>query len=501
MTADITITGTWLPSDPDTGSHRLLPFDVPAGTGRIEVRYRVEALGSTPRPSLDIGLFDPGGTGFLDPRGFRGWTGAFRSEFFVSPTEATPGYLRGLITPGTWHVLAGVELAAVAPDGMRYTIEIALTPGDGQSPRPYPVYDPGVALARQGWYRGNLHSHTYYSDGNDSIEAMAAEHLRLGLHFGALTEHNILNPDLASGHRPGFIWLPSEEVTTYKGHLNAWGVSRWLDFRCSDETEMRFVIDAARAQGAVTSINHPKDDGPPWDFAAFDADCMEVWQAPWFLGNFQSLALWDRLLREGRQIVAVGGSDLHRIGTPERPYAYSLDNPTTWVRAPELSIAGILEGISRGHVFISRDAHGPQVYLSAAGGHAPAIGGDSVQVAPGGELTVRADVNGGLNAGQDRLLLRLVTQEGVVHEAPVLSDDFRAEYLWTEAGAQAARGPAYIRAELIRDPGPDVDLVEEPSALWMEAMSNPVYVVPEVEASTAAASAKVELAVARPART
>jgi len=171
--------------------------------------------------------------------------------------------------------------------------------------------------------------------------------------------------------------------------------------------------------------------------------------------------------------VAVGGSDLHRISTPEDPYPYLLDNPTTWVRAPELSIAGILEGISRGHVFISRDARGPQVYLSADGGPVRAEGGDAVPLAHDDALTVRVDVLGGSG-----MLLRLVTQAGVVHVAPILADDFRSEYIWSEAGAQAALKPAYIRAEVIRDMGPDVDLDEEPSALWMEAMSNPIYAHP-----------------------
>jgi hypothetical protein len=488
MPADILLTGTWLPSDPDTGSHRLLPFDVPAGTTRIDVRYSVEPLEGQGRPLLDIGLFDPAGTGFLDPSGFRGWSGSFRPAFSISPTDATPGYLRGPIFAGTWHLLIGAGEAMLAPGGLRYTIEIALGQWSSIGRLSdldlalYEPYEPGVALARPGWYRGNLHSHTFYSDGHDSIDAMADEHLRLGLQFGALTEHNILNPDLVRGHRPGFIWLPSEEVTTYRGHLNAWGLSRWLDFRCRDDDGLGLIIDAAHAQGALTSVNHPKDDGPAWQYGIF-GDCMEVWQAPWFLGNYQSLALWESLLHRGLRIVAVGGSDLHRISTPSDPYPYNLDSPTTWVRASELSIPGILEGISRGHVFISRDAAGPQVYLSAEGGPLAAIAGDSVPLPPDGGLTVRAEVTGG--AG---LLLRLVTQQGVVHAGPILTSDFRVEYLWTEAGVQATRAPTYVRAEVIREMGPDVDVENEPSALWMEAMTNPIYVLPEGATASEAAS-------------
>ncbi|MFL5731825.1 MAG: CehA/McbA family metallohydrolase [Chloroflexia bacterium] len=479
MPADIILTGTWLPSDSDTGSHRLLPFDVPAGTTRIDVRYSVEPLEGAARPQLDIGLFDPAGTSFLDPSGFRGWTGSFRPAFSVSGADSTPGYLRGPIFAGTWHLLIGADHAMLAPAGLRYFIEIGLqAQWSGRAAsipaeewQPYEPYQPGVARTESAWYKGNLHSHTFYSDGRDSIDAMADEHLRLRLHFGALTEHNILNPDLAKGHRPDFIWLPSEEVTTYRGHLNAWGLSRWLDFRCTTDNDLQQVIDAAHAQGALTSVNHPKDDGPPWDYSIY-AECMEVWQAPWFLGNYQSLALWDSLLRQGRQIVAVGGSDLHRISTPADPYPYNLDNPTTWVHAPDLSIHSILEGIRRGHVFISRDASGPQIHLTAENPSDPEslMAGDTVQLPPEGGLTVRARVTGGSG-----FLLRLVTQSGVVHTGPILTNDFDLDYLWTEAGAQASNTPTYIRAEVIRDMGPEVDVENDPSALWIEAMSNPIY--------------------------
>src|SRR5436190_6983003 len=95
MAQNIVITGTWFPYDSDVGSYRLLPFDVPLNVARIDVHYIVEPLAGDKRPLLDVGLFDPRGTEFLDPSGFRGWSGSFRPAFSVSMSEATPGYLRG----------------------------------------------------------------------------------------------------------------------------------------------------------------------------------------------------------------------------------------------------------------------------------------------------------------------------------------------------------------------------------------------------------------------
>ena len=123
----ITLTGEWLSSDPDVGSNRLLPFGVPEGVSRIDVRYHVEGIAEGGHPSLDVGLFDPAGADFLVAEGFRGWSGTFRSEFFVSGDDATPGYTAGPIAPGTWQVLIGADKAMLTPSGLRYTIEIKLT--------------------------------------------------------------------------------------------------------------------------------------------------------------------------------------------------------------------------------------------------------------------------------------------------------------------------------------------------------------------------------------
>ena len=44
------------------------------------------------------------------------------------------------------------------------------------------------------------------------VAEMAEEHRRWGLDFGAMTDHNLVNPELALGAHPDFLWLPGEEV-------------------------------------------------------------------------------------------------------------------------------------------------------------------------------------------------------------------------------------------------------------------------------------------------
>lgn len=90
---------------------------------------------------------------------------------------------------------------------------------------------------------------------------------------------------------------------------------------------------------------------------------VEVWQGLWASNNYQSLNFWDILPRQGRRVVAVGGSDKHveRFNrVQDKPFAgepklHDIGTLTTWVYAGELSAAGILSGIQAGHVFISAD--------------------------------------------------------------------------------------------------------------------------------------------------
>lgn len=43
------------------------------------------------------------------------------------------------------------------------------------------------------WWKGNLHTHSFWSDGNDFPEMIASSYKDLGYHFLALTDHNILS--------------------------------------------------------------------------------------------------------------------------------------------------------------------------------------------------------------------------------------------------------------------------------------------------------------------
>ena len=70
---------------------------------------------------------------------------------------------------------------------------------------------PKKELAKQ-WFKGNLHTHSYWSDGDEFPEVIMNWYKSNGYHFMALTDHNIL----AEGEK----WIEINEDTIYRNAFN-----------------------------------------------------------------------------------------------------------------------------------------------------------------------------------------------------------------------------------------------------------------------------------------
>jgi len=165
------------------GNYSHVPFEMPEGVCRLEVAYSYDhAIGSDPLltggNTVDIGLFDPRGVAYPG-RGFRGWTGSARSELFITPTEATPGYLPGPLLPGTWYVSLGFYKSA--PEGCHYRVTLRFSFGaveEAQAMPPLLTLDNAQTRLQKrpdGWYRGELHCHSLHSDGDSPPAALIAQ--------------------------------------------------------------------------------------------------------------------------------------------------------------------------------------------------------------------------------------------------------------------------------------------------------------------------------------
>ncbi|MFI1440094.1 CehA/McbA family metallohydrolase [Streptomyces fructofermentans] len=434
-----TVRGTLPPGSPD---FVYLPVDVPAGVREIRVAYTYErpsVPAGTAGNALDIGLFDQRGTA-LGGRGFRGWSGGARSEFFVRADDATPGYLAGPVGEGTWHIALGPF--TVAPQGLAYEVTVTLAYGEPGTPV-RPVYPPERARGRgRDWYRGDCHLHSWHSDGRRTPAEIAALARAAGLDFINSSEHNThaAHAHWAAEAGDDLLILLGEEVTTRNGHVVALGTDpgTFVDwrYRARDNRFGRFARQIRRAGGLVVPA-HPYATcvGCNWKFGFAEADAIEVWNGSFGPDDEMALADWDSALaasvRDGRGWTpAIGGSDAHRDPDP-------VGTPQTVVLADDLTRRAILEGVRAGRSYIAESAAVVLSFTATGPRGERAFVGGRLRVAEDAPVTVRLEVS-----GAPRCTVRLVTDQGVLHTAG-LPGSGSGTVEW-----RTARHATYVRAEV-----------------------------------------------------
>lgn len=360
---------------------RHVPFDVPNGIDQMHISITYNnRIGSSPMVTggntLDIGLFDEGGTESGGP-GLRGWSGSERTEITIDSAWATPPYRSGSIGGGTWNLLFGAY--KVDQHGLDVGITVCFDtdvepPAVPSWPKLSDLHRASLPPAAEpGWYRGDLHMHTVYSDGDSYPHEVAASAYSIGLDFYGITDHNrARSPVDLVPHGDGWpVLVPGVEVTTYAGHFNVWGTDGWYDFRNPTAEGLQAAVDAARAEGGLISLNHPKPYGPPWEFPEVRGfDCIEPWNGWWGRLNNLSTGFWaDALLESDADSwpVGIGGSDTHKNrqrGQAANPLSEAtMGFPTLWIQTDEVLSAGsIIEAIRLGRCFISESPAGPQIY-------------------------------------------------------------------------------------------------------------------------------------------
>lgn len=457
-----TVRGTLPTGSPD---YVYVPVEVPAGVRELKVAYtydRPSVPAGTQGNALDIGIFDQRGTD-LGGRGFRGWSGGARTEFFLRVDDATPGYLPGPVHAGTWHIALGPY--TVSPQGLAYELTITLTYGTpGAAPRP--VYPPERAKGRgRDWYRGDCHLHSWYSDGRRTPAEIAALARAAGLDFINTSDHNTQSshPHWAPEAGDDLLIMLGEEITTRNGHVVALGTEpgTFVDwrYRARDNRFGKYAREIRRAGGLVVPAHpHATCIGCAWKFGFGEADAVEVWNGPYTPDDEIALASWDATLvasvRENREwLPAMGNSDAHRD-----PDVVGL--PQTVVLADDLTREAVQDGIRAGHSYIA-ESQSVSLAFTASGGRAQQAGiGDRLRVAADTPVTVRLEVTGAPNC-----TVRLVTDQGVLFTSDPLPVGSAGVVEWHTTPAYAAYVRAEVRHEAAAGPLPGA----------LAALTNPIF--------------------------
>lgn len=157
--------------------------------------------------------------------------------------------------------------------------------------------------------KAELHVHSRFSDGLDSVETLLREAIKKGIEVISITDHDTVNGSLSAiefveAEKLGIVVIPGIEISTSSGHLLAFGILKDIEAKLSMEETCRRV----KGMGGVSALAHPfdflrkgtiriKDFKPP--------DCIEVFNAKNYF-NFLAKFFADRFKKPG-----IGGSDAH----------------------------------------------------------------------------------------------------------------------------------------------------------------------------------------------
>lgn len=358
-------------------TYYTVPFQVPEGVEKMTVSYRY-GKGSKEAPNVvDLGLMDAAGR-------FVGWSGGARESVTVGEYEATPGYWMTKIAPGEWKILVGAYKIADAP----LTVE----------------YEVRFFKKQARWFFGDLHCHSTASDGEHSAYELALRAKKMGFDFLAVSDHNNYCGNFSLPKVSGLTMIPAVEWTHYKGHMHFLGAEAPFEnsFVANSEEEMLAVVAQAKKSGALVSVNHPKCPNCPYlwkDETCFDL--MEIWNGPMRKANMDAVAWWHHFLKKGRKLPIVGGSDFHRDQSPVR-----LGNPLTAVYAASPAAVDIMDGIRRGHCYVTKDRNGVRLGIENEG----VLFGDTIKVQKGQKLRFSAE------NGRRGMRLCLVSDAGKILE-------------------------------------------------------------------------------------
>jgi len=288
-----------------------------------------------------------------------------------------------------------------------------------------------------------MHAHTRYSDGSGSHTEIAQAALRVGLDFVIVTDHNVHVSGVegyyyGDGPDQRVLLLVGEEVHDARrdpqvNHLLVYGAEDELAPYASEPGQL---FAEAASRGASTFLAHPVERAAPlfgepalpwvsWDVEGFTG--LELWNTmsefksflssqsmairaafnpdAFITGPFpETVALWDKLLRDGKRVKIIGGSDAHAntysMGPISRtlfPYEFLFRCVNTHILT-SIPLNGeferdkqlVLSAIREGQCFVGYDLPAPTrgFQLTAQGLNTSAVMGEWLRLGHGVTLQI-----------------------------------------------------------------------------------------------------------------
>ncbi|MDH7601779.1 MAG: CehA/McbA family metallohydrolase [Armatimonadota bacterium] len=290
------------------------------------------------------------------------------------------------------------------------------------------------------WLKGNLHTHTTFSDGDSEPSEVCRRYADNGYHFLSITDHGVF-VDPADLRCSDLVLIPGIELSTAATnepqlpiHVNGFGIRGSVAVQQA-ETKSQTVqncIDAIRAAGGIAQINHPNFHFAlnAYDISRTRGACLlEIYNGHPQVQNDGDEAhigveeLWDQLLTAGMLIYGTAVDDSHHFRGEFHAKRANPFRGWVWVRVRKPSVREILHGLATGDFYASTGVRLQDTYVD------------------GWRYYVIIDTAGSSSNGQDAYVTQFIGDNGKVLLETTLP---RSEFNLRQAG-----GARYVRARVL----------------------------------------------------
>lgn len=216
------------------------------------------------------------------------------------------------------------------------------------------------------WYKGNLHTHSTFSDGTRTREQIIAIYKEAGYDFLSITDHSVLT-DIEGLGNPGLLLIPGEEVCVGASeagtHFHIVGVNISEPIPVTDfdpGVTPQQAIDHINRLGGIAILAHPYWSGlNHHDLLGLENYIgVEIYNTTCEVSRnlgFSAVQI-DGLIAAGRRPLIFATDDHHGDDRELRP----LDACGAWinVKARSPTVEGIMSGIREGLFYSSM---GPEI--------------------------------------------------------------------------------------------------------------------------------------------
>lgn len=244
------------------------------------------------------------------------------------------------------------------------------------------------------WYRGDLHAHSKYGIGSESVKELVRRADRSGLDFLAITDRNSLKAALDPDFRSkSVVLIPAMEWGNDEMGVGLAFAPKTFPYTAATPAESQAVMIRLQSQGGIFVIAHPCFGTAPWQWGLSYVNSVEAWCRSWraipplwmdrldapmlerkdgklihsvalatatpgYSANGQASIFYDIELNRGLKASVVAGSYSLGKKTP-------LGEPITYVFAKEKSLDAILDGLRWGRTYVSHSKKGPKISFFA----------------------------------------------------------------------------------------------------------------------------------------